>query len=146
MRASSSAFLSNLARERQIAYNVRLSKREAAVAKKKKARASKKLDTKELKQGLAGVNAKLRELTERDPKREIGEDDVEMAKDIATELQEINRAFREALKRAMMADGKIKPGQSIKAGGKMVSLKPRPGCKEASTDPDDYDLIYEPIN
>jgi hypothetical protein len=116
------------------------------VAKKKKARASKKLDTKELKKGLAGVNEKLRELTERDPKRDIDDDDVSMARDIATELQEINRAFRDALKRAMMADGKIKPGETIKAGGKLVSLKPRPGCKEKSTDPDDYDLVYEPIN
>ena len=116
------------------------------MAKKKKSRAPKKLDTKELKKGLAGVNAKLRELTERDPKRAIGDEDVEMAKDIATELQEINRAFREALKRAMMADGKIKPGQTIKAGGKMVSLKPRPGCKENSMNPDDYDLVYESIH
>ena len=116
------------------------------MAKKKKARARKKLDTKELKKGLAGVNEKLRELTARDPNREIGDDDVEMAKDIASELQEINRAFREALKRAMMADGKIKPGQTIKAGGRLVSLKPRPGCKENSIDPDDYDLVYELIH
>jgi hypothetical protein len=116
------------------------------MAKKQKPRARKKLNTRDLKKGLAGVNAKLRELTERDPGREIGDDDVNMARDIATELQEINRAFREALKRAMMADGKIKPGESIKAGGKMVSLKLRPGRNPKSADPDDFDLIYEPIN
>ncbi len=115
------------------------------MAKKQQPHARKKLDTRKVKKGLESVASKLRDLT-KNPGHEIGEEDVKAARDIATELQEINRAFREALKRAMMADGKIKPGQSIKAGGKMVSLKPRPGCKEASTDPDDYDLVYEPIN
>ena len=116
------------------------------MAKKRKARPQKKLDTRALKKGLAGVNAKLRDLTARDPGREIGDDDVNMARDIATELQEINRAFREALKRAMMADGKIKPGETIRAGGKLVSLKLRPGRSEKSIDPDDYDLVYENIH
>ena len=115
------------------------------MAKKQKARTRKKLDTRKLKKGLAGVESKLRELTQN-PDREIGEDDVNAARDIATELQEINRAFREALKRAMMADGKIKPGQTIKAGGKLVSLKLRPGRSAKSINPDDYDLVYDPIN
>lgn len=115
------------------------------MAKKQKPGARKKLDTRKLKKGLAEVESKLRELTQN-PGREIGEDDVCAARDIATELQEINRAFREALKRAMMADGKIKPRQTIKAGGKLVSLKLRRGRSQKSTDPDDYDLVYEPIH
>jgi hypothetical protein len=112
---------------------------------RKKPEARKKLDTRKLKKGLAGVESKLRELTQN-PDREIGDEEVNAARDIATELQEINRAFREALKRAMMADGKIKPGQTIQAGGKLVSLKLRPGRSKKSSDPDDYDLVYEPIN
>ncbi|MBI1738089.1 MAG: hypothetical protein HYR58_02445 [Acidobacteria bacterium] len=115
------------------------------MAKKHKARTRKKLDTRKVKKGLEGVASKLRELT-KNPGREIGEADVDAARDIASELQEINRAFREALKRAMMADGKIKPGQTITAGGKLVSLKLRPGRSKKSSDPDDYDLVYEPIN
>jgi hypothetical protein len=113
--------------------------------KKRKPRARTKLDTKKLTAGLAGVGSKLRKLTEN-AGGEITEDDVDAARDIAAELQEINRGFREALKRAMMADGKIKPGQTIIAGGKRVSLAPRPNCRLGSIDPDDYDLVYESIH
>ncbi len=115
------------------------------MAKKQKARTQRKLDTRKVEKGLEGVASKLRELT-KNPSREIGDEDVNAARDIATELQEINRAFGEALKRAMMADGKIKPGQTIQAGGKLVSLKLRPGRSTKSTDPDDYDLVYESIH
>ncbi len=60
---------------------------------------------------------------------------VQSAKDFAEKMQEITRGFREALKKAMMADGKIKPGQTLTVGGRRVFLKPRPGCVEGSTDP-----------
>ncbi len=112
---------------------------------KKKPRRQTKLSTRKLTKKLSGVEAKLRKLSETGGE-EITDDHVDAARDIATELQEINRGFREALKRAMMADGKIKPGQTITAGGRYVFLKLRPGRSKDSTDPDDYDLMYEAIH
>jgi len=111
---------------------------------KKKPRTRRKIDTRKLSKQLRGVEAKVRRLT-RNPRRSITRDDVAAARDMATELQEINRGFREALKRAVMADGKIKPGQTIVAGGRRVFLSPRPGRAEGSMNHDDYDLTYEPI-
>lgn len=71
---------------------------------------------------------------------------VQTAKDFAEQMQEANRGLREALKKAMMADGKIKPGQVLTFRGRRVFLNPRPGCPEASMDPEHYDLTYEMIH
>lgn len=70
---------------------------------------------------------------------------VQTVKDFAEQMQEVNRGLREALKKAMMADGKIKPGQVLTVRGRRVFLKPRPGCPEGSMDPEHYDLTYEMI-
>jgi hypothetical protein len=70
---------------------------------------------------------------------------VQSAKDFAEQIQEISRGFKEALKRAAMADGKLVPGQVLTVRGRRVYLKPRPGCPEGSMDPDHYDLTYEMI-
>ena len=71
---------------------------------------------------------------------------VQSAKDFAEQMQEINRGLRESLKKAMMADGKIKPGEVLTIAGRRVFLKPRPGCPEGSMDPEHYDLTYEHIH
>ena len=114
---------------------------------RKKSKKAKKapIDTKKLKKQLEKMQAKLRAMMKEDG-LEIGEEQVSSARDFAVEMQEISRGLRESLKRAMMADGKIKPGQTITAGGKYVRLAPRPGCPEGSTNPDHYDLVYENIH
>lgn len=70
---------------------------------------------------------------------------VQTAKDFAEQMQDVNRGLREAIKNAMMADGKLKPGQVITFRGRRVFLKPRPGCPDGSMNPEHYDLTYEMI-
>ncbi|MGH9794408.1 MAG: hypothetical protein ACRD5G_06525 [Candidatus Acidiferrales bacterium] len=70
---------------------------------------------------------------------------VQTAKDFAEQMQDVNRGLREAIKNAMMADGKLKPGQVITFRGRRVFLKARAGCPEGSLDPEHYDLTYEMI-
>ena len=103
------------------------------------------IDTKKLRRQLEQMQAKLKEMMKEDGV-EIGEEQVKSARDFAEQMQEINRGLRESLRRAMMADGKIKPGQTITAAGRYVRLQPRPGCPDGSTDPDHYDLVYEIIH
>jgi len=103
-----------------------------------------KAATAKLEGQLKEMKAKLREMM-----IEAGDDPdalaVQSAKDFAEQMQEINRGFRETLKRAAMADGKLKPGDVLTVQGRRVFLKPRPGCPEGSMDPEHYDLTYEMI-
>ncbi len=100
------------------------------------------IDLDRIAAGLRSVKSKLQEMMQEDAS-EPGEFEMRMAKAAAEQMQEINRGLREALKRAMMADGKIKPGQVLSFKGRRVFLKPRPGCPEGSMDPEHYDLTYE---
>ena len=121
------------------------SAKKAKRAKKPSTRRDMKAATVKLKRELHIMQAKLREMMIEDG---INPDElaVQSAKDFAQQMEEINRGFREALKKAMMADGKIKPGQVLTIRGRRVFLKPRPGCPEGSMDPDNYDLTYENIH
>jgi hypothetical protein len=104
-----------------------------------------RIDINGLKKQLQEMKGKLREMMKAEG-LEIGPEDVQTAKDFAEQMQEINRGLRESLKRAMMADGKIKPGQVLTFRGRRVFLKERPGCSPGSMNPDDYDLTYEHIH
>jgi len=134
-----------VARSIDNSYNTQWFETRLAMPKKKKKAAKEKLDTRRITKRLKGVARKLKAMQD-DVGPEITRDDVDAARNIATELQELNRGIRETLKRMMMADGKIKPGQTIIAGSRRVFLNLRPGRSEKSLDPDDYDLVYEPIN
>ncbi|MGH9817615.1 MAG: hypothetical protein ACRD6I_16195 [Candidatus Acidiferrales bacterium] len=101
-----------------------------------------KAATHRLERQLKEMKAKLGDLAVEDGE-EPDDLAVRTAKDFAEQMQEINRGFREALKKAMMADGKIKPGQVLTIRDRRVFLKPRPGCPEGSMDPEHYDLTYE---
>lgn len=117
-----------------------------AVAKKRSAKKSKqRIDLKPVKKTLRDVAGKLRRLT-RNPPDEITDQHVDAARDIATAMQDMVSGLKDAIKRAAMADGKLAPGKTITAGGRVVSLKLRAGRKPGSKNPDDYDLFTEPIH
>lgn len=130
------------------------------MAKKKSARTKKAASRKagrgsarrQVKAAVDNATRRLKQLQTKltDILPESGEEPDERARqavnDFAEQMQEVNRGLREALKNAMMADGKIKPGQVLTLRGRRVFLKPRPGCPDGSTDPDHYDLTYERIH
>lgn len=124
-------------------------KKKRAGSRGKKAKSAARREVKAATQKLEG---QLREMKAKlgDLMVEAGEapDElaVQSAKDFAEQMQEINRGLREALKKAMMADGKIKPGQVLTVRGRRVFLKARPGCPDGSMDPEHYDLTYEMIH
>jgi hypothetical protein len=101
--------------------------------------------TQKLERELRAMKARLEKMMREDG---IDPDElaVQSAKDFAEQMAEISRGFKEALKRAAMADGKLVPGQVLNVRGRRVFLKPRPGCPEGSMDPDHYDLTYEMIH
>ena len=122
------------------------SRAKATRPKKKPAKTRRhKIDLEPVAKTLTSVKNKLKRLTKTKPD-EITEDHVNEAKDIAAAIEESVRGLKEAIKRAAMADGKLKPGQTMKSGGRLVYLKLRPGAKEGSTNPDDYDLVAEQIH
>ena len=113
--------------------------------KKTKNAAKAKIDTRMIAQTLRSVQRKLRnrqKFSGREPTRA----EVNAARDIAHRLQELNRGLRESIKHAMFATGKLKPGQVLTVRDRRVFLKLRPGAKEGSKKPDDYDLVYELIH
>lgn len=112
---------------------------------RKKKPARPKLDTKKITRTLKDVRRKLRGL-EKSSHREPTRDDVNVARDIAASLQELDRGIRESIKRMAMADGKLKPGQVLTVRDRRVFLQLRPGAKKGSKSPDDYDLVYEFIH
>jgi hypothetical protein len=134
--------------------------RQTRMAKKKLARTKKASSRKagkgsarrEVKAAVDNVSRQLKQMKTRladitlQPGEEPDELAVQTAKDFAEQMQEVSRSLREALKNAMMAEGKIKPGQVLTFRGRRVLLKPRPGCPHGSMDPDHYHLIYEMIH
>ena len=114
-------------------------------AQKKPPKRKANVDLKPLKGTLRSVSAKLKRLA-KNPPADITEEHVDTAHDIATAMQDAVAGLKDAIKRAAMADGQLAPGKTITAGGRLVYVKLRPGRKEGSTDPDDYDLVTEPIH
>ncbi|GEM_PF-5972358 len=106
----------------------------------------KAMDAKKVQQQLEAAKARLQKMMDEVDPDDVTPGDVQNAKEFAEQMQEINRGLRESLKRAMMADGKIKPGETLTFQGRRVFLTPRPGCPEGSMDPDHYDLTYEYIS
>ena len=120
-------------------------KKKGAKGKKRSASPHMKRALKDVTTGLEEMKAKLREMAIEDGE-DIDQYKVQSAKEFAERMADINRGIREALKNAMMAEGKIKPGQVLTVRDRRVFLKPRPGCKKGSMNPDDYDLAYEMIH
>ena len=112
----------------------------------KKTRKEQAIDATELTRQLEDAKSKLQNMVDEVDPDGVTPGDVQNAKDFAAQMQEINRGLRESLKRTMMADGKIKPGEVLTIEGRRVFLTPRPGCPEGSLDPEHYDLTYEYIS
>jgi hypothetical protein len=104
------------------------------------------IEAQEIQHQLEAAKARLQGMMEDVDPDDVTAGDVQNAKDFAAQMQEINRGLRESLKRAMMADGKIKPGEVLTIEGRRVFLTPRPGCPEGSLDPEHYDLTYEYVS
>ncbi len=122
-------------------------KKKSSARKRRKRTGAKKnhrIDLKPVQKTMRAVKAKLAPLAKTPPGK-ITEEHLKTARDIATAMQDVVSGLREAIKRAAMADGQLAPGKTITSGGRLVYVKLRPGCKEGSKDPDDYDLVTEPI-
>ena len=103
------------------------------------------IDLKPVEKTLREVRGKLTRLTITKPE-DLTDDHVDTAEEVATALQDMVSGLKDAIKRAAMADGQLAPGKTITSGGRLVYVKLRAGRREGSTDPDDYDLITEPIH
>jgi len=137
-------------------YDFRSSFQEAAMVKRKRPTRTKKprpaakkrkskIDLKPAERTLREVRGKLNRLTITRPE-DITDDHVDAAEEVATAMHDMVSGLKEAIKRAAMADGQLAPGKTITSGGRLVYVKLRPGRSEGSTDPDDYDLVTEPIH
>lgn len=104
-----------------------------------------KIDLGPVRKTLRDVKNKLAPLVKNPPK-EITDEYVDVARNIATAMQDMVAGLKESIKRAAMADGSLAPGKTITSGGRLVYVKLRPGRKPDSKNPDDYDLVTEPIH
>lgn len=111
---------------------------------KAKTKRRKYINTKPLKRALEGLGSTVKRATDEghamNPQAHLPS-----MRDAVKELQDAVEGFKREIKRRMLADPRLKDG-AIKTKGRIIHLKPRPGTRKGSKNPDHYDIVTENIH
>ena len=121
-----------------------MKKKTKKAGKRKAAKKPKSMNLAPLKRAMTGVGKIAKRALKGGPRFDQ-EASLPAMRDAVQELQDAVAGFKREIKRRMLADPRLKNG-AIRTKDRIIHLKPRPGVKAGSKNPDDYDIVTETIH